>query len=89
MHTAPVPQIIHFLSGVAHVTLPEDPQQDLWIVGGVGGLLFATDTTGSGHITTYPSDQQTVAIAAPFEGGIVPGYEVVREGSCEGVQSFV
>ncbi|KAJ4983627.1 small secreted protein [Stagonosporopsis vannaccii] len=89
LHTAPVPQLVHFLSGLAHVTLPNDTTQDLWLVGGPGGLVFATDTTGPGHITTYPSDQQTVGIVAPFEGARVPGYEVLREGGCEGEQSFV
>ena len=88
-HNAPVPQIVHFLSGVAHITLPDDASQELWLVGGVGGLLFAADTTGTGHITTYPSDQETVGLVAPFEGGRVPGYEVVREGACGGLQTFI
>ena len=83
-----MPQIVHFVSGIAHITLP-DATQDLWLVGGAGGLLFATDTTGSGHITRYPSDQETVGLLAPFEGGRVPGYEVVKEGACEGLQTFI
>ncbi|KAF2994685.1 hypothetical protein E8E13_002103 [Curvularia kusanoi] len=88
-HTAPAPQIVHFVSGLAHITLPEDPDQDLWLLGGKSGLLFATDTTGSGHVTRYPSDEATVGMLAPFEGGKVPGYEVLKEGACEGEQTFV
>jgi hypothetical protein len=88
-HNAPVPQLVHFLSGVAHFTLPHDPATDLWIVGGKGGLLFAVDTTGSGHITRYPSDEETVSITAPLEGGQVPEYEVLNEGPCLGKQTFV
>ena len=90
---------MHFVSGLAHVTLPNDASredaasdnstQELWIVGGAGGLLIAADTTGSGHITRYPSDQETVGILAPFQGGRVPAYEVVGEGACLGMQTFV
>ncbi|KAF2621200.1 hypothetical protein BU25DRAFT_416302 [Macroventuria anomochaeta] len=89
LHTAPVPQLVHFLSGLAHITLPDDPSQDLWLVGGAGGLLFAADTTGSGHITTYPSDHETVGLLAPFESGRVPGYEVLQSGACSGLQTFI
>jgi hypothetical protein len=87
LHTAPAPQLVHFLSGVAHVTLPQDPSVDLWIVGGKSGLLFAVDTTG-GHITRYPSDEETVAITAPFAKGILPEYTVLMDGPCLGMQTF-
>jgi hypothetical protein len=83
LHNAPVPQIVHFVSGLAHVTLPHNDSVDLWLVGGADGLVFALDTTGDGHITRYPSDQQTVAVIVPFEKGQVPEYEVLREGPCE------
>lgn len=90
LHNAPVPQLVHFMSGVAHVTLPQDPDgAGLWLVGGKGGLLFAVDTTGKGHVTKYPSDEVTMGIVAPFEGGVVPKYSVVKEGACEGMQTFV
>lgn len=88
LHTAPVPQLVHFLSGVAHLTLPQDPSVELWIVGGKGGLLFATDTEGVGHITKYPSDQDTVALTAPFADGRIPEHEVINEGPCWGNQTF-
>jgi hypothetical protein len=89
IHTAPAPQIVHFLSGVAHITLPQEDFVDLWLVGGKAGLLFAVDTTGSGHISRYPSDQETVALTAPFAGGEIPDYEVLFEGPCVGKQTFI
>ncbi|PSN68295.1 hypothetical protein BS50DRAFT_523469 [Corynespora cassiicola Philippines] len=89
LHTAPVPQLVHFLSGAAHLTLPHNDTIDAWILGGVGGLLFAADTTGDGHITRYPSNQETVAIVAPFEGGVVPGHTVLNDGPCLGKQTFI
>jgi hypothetical protein len=52
-------------------------------------LLFAVDTAGAGHITQYPSDQDTVAITAPFAGGKVPDHEVLSVGPCLGMQTFV
>jgi hypothetical protein len=89
LHTAPLPQLVHFLSGVAHLTLPQDASIELWVVGGKGGLLFATDTTGIGHVTTYPSDQETVALTAPFADGRIPEHEVINQGPCLGKQTFV
>jgi len=90
LHNAPVPQLVHFISGVAHVTLPQQPDgTGLWLVGGKAGLLFAVDTTGQGHVTQYPSDEVTVGIVAPFEGGVVPQHTVIKEGACQGKQTFV
>ncbi|KAF2816964.1 uncharacterized protein BDZ99DRAFT_373859 [Mytilinidion resinicola] len=89
IHNAPVPQLVHFISGLAHVTLPHDPKLESWIVGGAGGLLLAFDVTGSGHSTTYPSDETTVAITLPFEGGRIPEHSVLAKKPCEGKQSFV
>lgn len=90
LHNAPVPQLVHFVSGLVHITLPQDPGgEGLWIVGGKGGLVFAADALGMGHQTRYPGDEVTVGVLAPFEGGKVPEYEVVREGGCEGVQTFL
>lgn len=89
LHTAPVPQLVHVISGLAHITLPHNDSADVWLVGGAGGIGFAMDTTGDGHFTQYPTDQQTVIIVAPFEGGQAPEYEVLRDGPCEGLQTFV
>ncbi|KAF2865244.1 hypothetical protein BDV95DRAFT_453187, partial [Massariosphaeria phaeospora] len=88
LHTAPAPQLVHFLSGLAHLTLPYDSSAEAWILGGVGGLLFAVDTTGTGHITKYPSDRDTVAITAPFEDRTIPAHKVLSEGPCLGTQTF-
>ncbi|KAL6702548.1 hypothetical protein ACN47E_001545 [Coniothyrium glycines] len=88
IHTAPVAQLVHFISGAAHITLPFNDTASLWLMGGKGGLLFAVDTTGSGHITRYPSDQETLAITAPFANGLVPDHEVVADGPCLGQQTF-
>ncbi|KAF2199523.1 hypothetical protein GQ43DRAFT_376068 [Delitschia confertaspora ATCC 74209] len=89
LHNAPTPQLVHFISGMVHLTLPHNDSVDAWLLGGVGGLLFATDIEGTGHITTYPSDQTTVAITAPFEGGRIPGHVVLAEGPCVGKQTFI
>lgn len=89
IHTAPAGQLVHFLSGIAHLTLPHNNSVDAWILGGVGGLLFAADTAGTGHRTQYPSDQSTVAITAPFEGGKIPEHIVLTDGPCLGKQTFV
>ncbi|KAF2156651.1 hypothetical protein K461DRAFT_234334, partial [Myriangium duriaei CBS 260.36] len=83
-HNAPVPQLVAFMSGVAHITLPDSDDQGVWVIGGAKGLIVAVDTTGSGHITTYPSDRETIALAIPFANGTAPAYEVVNKGQCEG-----
>jgi hypothetical protein len=81
-------RIVHFVSGLARITLPQDLTKELWVVGGKGGLLLAVDTTGLGHVTTYPSDQETIAMVAPFKDGLVPEYAVIKDGACEGVQTW-
>ncbi|KAF2728010.1 hypothetical protein EJ04DRAFT_504788 [Polyplosphaeria fusca] len=89
IHTAPVPQLVHYVSGLAYITFPGDDTSSAFFVGGIGGLLFAADTTGTGHITRYPSDEITVAITAPFEDGKIPGHVVLGSGACAGKQTFV
>ncbi|KAK5121602.1 hypothetical protein LTR85_004774 [Meristemomyces frigidus] len=87
-HNAPVPQIVTFLSGLAHITLPvavhgNSTLDEAWIVGGADGFLIAVDTGGTGHITTYPTDQPTVSLQIPFASmEDVPAYSVVSEGPC-------
>jgi hypothetical protein len=77
------------LSGLAHITLPQDEAKELWLLGGKSGLLFAADTEGLGHVTRYPSDQETITFVTPFEGGIVPPHEVIKEGGCERGSTWV
>ena len=77
-----------FLSGLAHVSLPvpaygNSSLDEAWIVGGANGLIIAVDTKGSGHITTYPSDDTTVALQVPFESyEAVPAHEIIASGPC-------
>ncbi|ETN40080.1 uncharacterized protein HMPREF1541_04355 [Cyphellophora europaea CBS 101466] len=81
VHTAPAPQLVYFTSGLIHLTLPEggnrtekrndgdDSTASVWIHGGKYGLILALDTpdvSDEGHITTYPSAADTVAIQIPF-----------------------
>ena len=78
-------RFVHFLSGIGHVTLPEGNTNsgELWALGGPYGLLIAADTKGSGHITTYPSDETTLAVQLPFEGNVAPDHTVLYEGVCQ------
>jgi len=76
-----------FLSGLIHITLPvpvtgNRSLDEAYLVGGANGVLFAADTMGTGHITTYPGDQPTVTLQIRFENGIIPGHEVLHEGPC-------
>jgi hypothetical protein len=82
-------RIVHFVSGLARVTLPHDDSVDVLILGGVGGLILALDTVGTGHITRYPSDEVTVAIVAPFQDEKIPGHVVIANGPCAGKQTFI
>lgn len=70
-----------FLSGLANITLPHHSQYAT-LQGGAGGVIFAADTTGDGHITTYPGNTTTVAIQVPVGGGVAPNHTVLYEGGC-------
>lgn len=81
-------RIVTFLSGLAHITLPvavhgNSSLDEAWVTGGADGLIIAVDTVGTGHITTYPTDEPTVALQTHF-GSMedVPAYSVVNEGPC-------
>ncbi|KAJ9148456.1 hypothetical protein NKR23_g4937 [Pleurostoma richardsiae] len=74
LHKPPHPMLFILLSGLAHVTLPHG-EDEAWIMEGVNGLVVATDVTGVGHYTEYPSDKETVALQLPFLNRIVPGHE--------------
>ena len=71
-----------------HVTLPNvtaGPTTEAWIQGGKYGTILAVDTADAskyGHITTYPSDADTVTLQIPFAGVEVPMHEVLYEGPC-------
>jgi len=84
LHNDPAPQYVAFLSGLAHVTLP-NATGEVWIQGGKYGLLIAVDNAAVskyGHITTYPSDADTVTLQVPFASGVAPDHTVLHEGPC-------
>lgn len=74
-----------FVSGVAHITLPDSPDE-AWIHGGKKGLIIAADTalvSKEGHFTDYPGSQETAAILIPTFGGIEPDHIVLHPGACK------
>jgi hypothetical protein len=74
---------VAFLSGLAHVTLPNS-NVDVLIPGGENGLIFAADTAArstQGHSTNYPSNQETRVLQIPTNGGI-PNHNVLYSGPC-------
>ena len=76
-----------FLSGLAHITLPNTTASattEAWIQGGKFGLLMAVDTANVsefGHITEYPGDADTVSLQVPLKGA-VPKHKVLYDGPC-------
>lgn len=85
IHNAPAPQFVAFLSGLVHITLPNSTA-DAWVQGGKHGLIIAGDSAECstyGHISTYPSDADTVTLQIPFEGGYFPTHSVLYEGPCQ------
>lgn len=75
-----------FLSGLAHLTLPNSTTE-AWVEGGKNGAILALDTadvSALGHYTTYPSQEQTTALQIPLGERGVPGHRVLHEGPCQG-----
>lgn len=75
-----------FLSGLAHITLPNSTA-DAWVSGGKNGAILALDTSDVstlGHYTTYPSQEQTIALEIPLGKGGIPGHSVLHVGACRG-----
>lgn len=73
-----------FLSGLAHVTLPES-KAEAWIPGGKNGAILALDTADVsrlGHITEYPSGDSTFVMQIPLGAGGVPPHRVLHSGAC-------
>lgn len=80
--TSPSCRYVVFTSGLANITLPYYP--DIAVVhGGSKGIIFAADTTGDGHVTTYPGDKPTIALQIPVEGGVPPNHTVLYSGPCK------
>ncbi|TFY61158.1 hypothetical protein EVG20_g7161 [Dentipellis fragilis] len=83
-HNAPNVQFVVFLSGLAHITLPNSTDE-AWVAGGRNGVIIAVDTTDVstfGHITEYPSGDETLALQIPTANGTTPGHKVVHAGPC-------
>ncbi|KAH9955895.1 hypothetical protein BC827DRAFT_1140335 [Russula dissimulans] len=83
LHNAPALQWVSFLSGVAHITFPDSSDQ-AYVVGGENGLIFAADTSSvsaKGHLTNYPSNQETRVLQIPT-GGTIPNHTVLHSGPC-------
>jgi hypothetical protein len=75
------------VSGLAHITLPypvhNDSRDEAWISGGPDGLIFATDTFGTGHITSNPLDQPVIFTETAFASlSDLPSHDVINTGPC-------
>ncbi|KAJ5160826.1 uncharacterized protein N7482_007830, partial [Penicillium canariense] len=85
-HNAPAQQWVVFLSGLAHITIPNSTAE-AWILGGKHGTILALDTADVstvGHVTKYPSQEQTVSLQLPLGDAGVPGHVVLHSGACRG-----
>ncbi|KAJ5102616.1 hypothetical protein N7532_003145 [Penicillium argentinense] len=90
-HNAPTQQWVIFLSGLAHITLPNSTAE-AWIPGGQQGAILALDTadvSALGHITKYPSQETTTAFQIPLGEGGLPGHRVLHAGPCKGEELLV
>ena len=74
-----------FIGGEAVISLPNSTQIAS-VPGGRRGLVFAVDTANVstlGHITNYPSDQETVALQIPTLNSQIPAHTVLHDGPCK------
>ena len=77
---------VAFMSGLAHITLPDDPDCEAYVTGGEFGLILAVDTADvstNGHITTYPGITETTSLEIPIKDGVVPPHNVLHKGPCK------
>ncbi|KAK5991881.1 hypothetical protein PT974_05268 [Cladobotryum mycophilum] len=84
LHNAPAAQLVHFISGVAHITLPSS-KDEAWIHGGKYGLIAAVDTAAvskTGHRTQYPSMADTIGLQLPLNNWSAANYTVLHSGAC-------
>ena len=83
-HIPSLERWVAFLSGLAHITLPNSTV-DAYVPGGKNGFIFAADTaavSANGHSTNYPSGSETIALQIP-KGGTIPQHNVLHSGPCE------
>ncbi len=79
------------MSGLANITLPNSNAQAT-VRGGKYGLIIAADTAAVstlGHITEYPSNQETIALQIPTLDGVVPAHRVLHGGACSGSEMML
>lgn len=71
-----------FLSGLAHIALPHS-SDEAYIRGGKYGAILALDTPdkSDGHLTDYPSGEETIAVEVPLAG--IPEHRVLHGGGCK------
>ncbi|PHH79482.1 hypothetical protein CDD80_4709 [Ophiocordyceps camponoti-rufipedis] len=77
-----------FVSGMAHITLP-DGSDEVTIQGGKKGLILATDTADvsmQGHLTQFPSNENTVALQMPIKDPEKFRHTVLHSGGCHEVE---
>lgn len=74
------------MSGLAHITLPDDNTTEAYVSGGEFGLILAVDTAAvskNGHVTTYPGITETTSLEIPTKDGKVPAHKVLYKGPCK------
>ncbi|KAI1385089.1 uncharacterized protein F4822DRAFT_417266 [Hypoxylon trugodes] len=84
LHNAPVKQYVWFVSGVAHLSLPNATGEAI-VNGGRYGLIYADDTkdiSGWGHLSRYPGGDQTITVTFPVQDGVNPNHTVLHDGPC-------
>ncbi|OCL15472.1 hypothetical protein AOQ84DRAFT_278891 [Glonium stellatum] len=87
---APAVQYSLVLSGLVHIRIPNSTlspeQSEAWIVGGKYGILIAADTVDvskAGHVTEFPSSDDTVIAQFPIPGNKVPEHRLLYTGPCK------
>ena len=77
-----------FTSGRAHISLPNSTDKAI-VHGGKRGLVIAADTidiSQYGHITTYPSNENTISINIPTGDGKIPEHKCLYSGPCKNAE---
>ncbi|XXH00146.1 replication factor C subunit 4 [Hypoxylon texense] len=85
VHNAPQVQWVIYTSGLAYITLPDDPDTNVMVSGGEFGLIFAADTADvseKGHRTQYPGVTETTALEIPTADGKIPEHRLLHTGPC-------
>ena len=76
-------RILVWIAGEGNFTLPySDDYAE--VKPNKNGVVIATDVTGTGHRTNFPSDKWTESIELPLPYGELPEHTVLHEGVCVG-----